>query len=96
MHPKTVGLIAHSGKPGVGELINSLAAELSRHSMSILLEKGTATVSGNTSELTVAQIGAKADLIVVAGGDGTILNVADQWAKRTRPFLGSTSARLDF
>ena len=56
MHPKTIGLVAHPGKPGVGELINSLAAEFSRRSMSILLEKETAAVAGKKSDLAVAQI----------------------------------------
>ena len=72
MHPKTIGLIAHPGKPGVGELIKSLAAEFEQRSMSILLEKETAAVAGQKSENTIAQIGAKADLLVVAGGDGIV------------------------
>ncbi len=46
MHPKTIGLIAHPGKAGVGELINSLAAEFTSRSMSILMEKETAAVAG--------------------------------------------------
>ena len=97
MHPKTIGLIAHPGKPGVGELINSLAAEFARHSMSILLEKETAAVAGKKSDLTVAQIGAKADLLVVVGGDGTILSVAgSNGRRRTRRSLESTSARSVF
>jgi NAD+ kinase len=96
MHPKTVGLIAHPGKPGVGELINSLAAELSRHSMSILLEKETATVAGKKSDLTVAQIGAKSDLLVVAGGDGTILSVADRMGDANTPIFGINVGSLGF
>ena len=42
MHPKTIGLIAHTGKPGVAELVNAVAEELGRYSMSVLLEKETA------------------------------------------------------
>jgi NAD+ kinase len=96
MHPKTIGLIAHPGKPGVGELINSLAAELSRRSMSVLLEKGTAAVAGKKSDLAVAQIAAKADLIVVAGGDGTLLSVADQMGEATTPIFGINVGSLGF
>jgi NAD+ kinase len=96
MHPKTIGLIAHPGKPGVGELINSLAAEFARHSMSILLEKETAAVAGKKSDLTVAQIAAKVDLLVVAGGDGTILSVADRMGDANTPIFGINVGSLGF
>src|SRR6202043_2955771 len=96
MHPKTIGLIAHPGKPGVGELINSLAAEFSRLSMSILLEKETAAVAGQRSDQSVAQVAAKADLLVVAGGDGTILSVADQMGEASTPIFGINVGSLGF
>jgi NAD+ kinase len=96
MHPKTIGLIAHPGKPGVGELINSLAAEFARHSMSILLEKETAAVAGKKSDLTVAEIGGKAELLVVAGGDGTILSVADRMDDSNTPIFGINVGSLGF
>jgi NAD+ kinase len=96
MHPKTIGLIAHPGKPGVGELIKSLAAEFEQRSMSILLEKETATVAGQKSENTIAQIGAKADLLVVAGGDGTILSVAGKLGNASPPIFGINVGSLGF
>ena len=96
MHPKTVGLIAHPGKPGVGELINSLAKEFARLKMSILLEKETAVVSGGRSDLTIAQLGTKADLLVVAGGDGTILSVADKLGDAMPPIFGINVGSLGF
>jgi len=46
MHPKTIGLIAHPGKPGVGELNQIADGEFCRFSMSTLLEKETAAASG--------------------------------------------------
>jgi NAD+ kinase len=96
MHSKTIGLIAHPGKPGVGELINSLAAEFSRESMSVLMEKETAAVAGQRSDLSVAQIAAKADLLVVAGGDGTILSVADRMGDANTPIFGINVGSLGF
>jgi NAD+ kinase len=96
MHPKTIGLIAHTGKPGVGELINSLAAEFARLKMSILLEKETARVSGQSSNLTIAELGAKADLLVVAGGDGTILNVTGRLDDAMPPIFGINIGSLGF
>ena len=96
MHPKTIGLIAHPGKPGVGDLVNSLAAEFARFSMSILLEKETAAVSGQRSEMTIAQLGGKADLLVVVGGDGTILNVTGQLGEGSPPIFGINVGSLGF
>jgi NAD+ kinase len=96
MHPKTIGLIAHPGKPGVGELIKSLTAEFARFSMSVLLEKETAKVSGQRSETTIAQLGGKADLLVVVGGDGTILNVAGHLGESSPPIFGINVGSLGF
>jgi NAD+ kinase len=96
MHPKTIGLIAHTGKPGVGELIKSLTAEFTRFSMSVLLEKETATVSGQRSDTTIAQLGGKADLLVVVGGDGTILNVAGHLGESSPPIFGINVGSLGF
>ncbi len=96
MHPKTIGLIAHPGKPGVGDLVNSLAAEFARFSMSVLLEKETAAVSGQRSDMTIAQLGGKADLLVVVGGDGTILNVTGQMGEASPPIFGINVGSLGF
>jgi len=96
MHPKTIGLIAHTGKRGLGELIKSLAAEFARFKMSVLMEKKTAEVAGQDSEATIAEIGEKADLLVVAGGDGTILSVADKLGDASPPIFGINVGSLGF
>src|SRR5438093_10106257 len=96
MHPKTIGMIAHPGKPGVGELIKSLTAEFTRFSMSTLLEKETAAVSGQRSDTTIAQLAGKVDLLVVVGGDGTILNVAGHLGESSPPIFGINVGSLGF
>src|SRR6059058_5322456 len=96
MHPKTIGLIAHPEKPGVGELIKSLTAEFTRFSMSTLLEKETAAVGGQHSETTIAQLAGKVDLLVVVGGDGTILNVAGHLGESSPPIFGINVGSLGF
>src|SRR5213595_3137520 len=96
MHPKTIGLIAHPGKAGVGELIKSLTAEFARFSMSTLLEKETAAVIGQRSETTIAQLAGKVDLLVVVGGDGTILNVAGHLGESNPPIFGINVGSLGF
>jgi len=43
-------------------------------------KKETARIAGQKSEYSIAELGAAADLLVVAGGDGTILRVVGQLA----------------
>jgi len=96
MSPKKIGLIAHTGKPGVAELIHGVLEELNRFSMSILIEKETATIAGRRSDFTIAQLGAEADLLVVLGGDGTILNVAGELRETIKPIFGINVGSLGF
>ena len=96
MPPKTIGLIAHTGKPGVAELIHAVLEEFARFSMSILVEKETAALAGRKSDGSVQQLAAKADLLVVLGGDGTILNVAGQLGAGIKPIFGINVGSLGF
>jgi NAD+ kinase len=96
MPAKVIGLIAHTGKPGVAELVNALRDEFARSSMSILLEKETAAIAGQRSSKTVAQLGEEADLLVVVGGDGTILNVVGQLGEVIKPIFGLNVGSLGF
>jgi NAD+ kinase len=96
MPPKTIGLIAHTGKPGVAELIRAVLEEFARFSMSILVEKETAALAGRKSDGSVQQLAAKADLLVVLGGDGTILNVAGELGEGIKPIFGINVGSLGF
>ena len=96
MHTKTIGLIAHTGKRGVAELINAIAKEFERFSISILFEKETARVTGKPSGYPVAELGAAVDLLVVAGGDGSILRVVGQLGENIKPIFGINVGSLGF
>lgn len=96
MSPKTVGLIAHTGKPGAAELVRQLKAEFERAGVKVLMETGTAALAGSQSRHTVAQLGAEADLLVVLGGDGTILNVVSGLEETITPIFGINIGSLGF
>jgi len=96
MHAKTIGLIAHTGKPGVAELISAIAQEFDHFSISTLFEKETAEIAGKKSGLSLAELGASADLLVVAGGDGTILHVVGQLGEIIKPIFGINVGSLGF
>ncbi len=96
MPPKTIGLIAHTGKPGVADLVNAIAREFGRFSISVLLEKETAAIAGKKSGHSMTELGAAADLLVVAGGDGTILRVVGQLGEVIKPIFGINVGALGF
>jgi len=96
MHTKTIGLIAHTGKRGIAELINSIAEEFERFSISIVFEKETARVAGKQPGYPIAELGAMTDLLVVAGGDGSILRVIGQLGETIKPIFGINVGSLGF
>jgi NAD+ kinase len=96
MHPKTIGIVAHPGKSGVGDLVNAIAQEFSSFSITPLLEKETARIAGQKSEYSITELGAAADLLVVAGGDGTILRVVGQLGEAIKPIFGINVGSLGF
>ncbi len=96
MHTKTIGLIAHTGKRGVAELINAIAEEFNRFSISTLFETETARLTGQESGCPVPELAAATDLLVVAGGDGSILRVIGQLGETTKPIFGINVGSLGF
>src|SRR5213595_2791516 len=96
MHPKTIGIIAHPRKPGVGDLVNAIAQEFSRFSITAVLEKETARIAGKKLGYSLAELGAAADLLVVAGGDGSILRVVGQLGENIKPVFGINVGSLGF
>jgi len=96
MHPKTIGIIAHPGKSGVGDLVNAIAQEFTEFSITPLLEKETARIAGKKSDYSITELGAAADLLVVAGGDGTILRVVGQLDESIKPIFGINVGSLGF
>ncbi|MDQ3198463.1 MAG: NAD(+)/NADH kinase [Verrucomicrobiota bacterium] len=96
MSPKTVGLIAHTGKPGAAELVTKLKHEFEQAEVRVLVETETARLVELKESRTVAQLGSEADLLVVLGGDGTILNAVSQLGDTIKPIFGINIGSLGF
>ena len=76
MSPKTIGLIAHTGKPGAAELVRAARGRnLPAFRLPVKMETETARIAGQKSSFPSRDLGRETDLLVVLGGDGTILNV---------------------
>ena len=96
MLPKKIGVIAHTGKPGAAELVRAVSRELERHALSVLLERNTARLVGLESDRSFADLGHVADLLLVLGGDGTILNAVGQLGNAIKPIFGINIGSLGF
>ena len=102
--PHGVRTIALIGKYNSRDISNSLcllANDLQRRGMSVLVEKATAENSGSPQISAwdygdFAAIGERADLAIVLGGDGTMLNAARQLARFGVPLVGVNQGRLGF
>lgn len=96
MHPKTVGLIAHTGKAGVAELTRALAKQFEDAGLTVFLEKETAALAGLPDGRASEELGRDADLLVVLGGDGTILHLIGQLGDNIKPVFGINMGALGF
>jgi NAD+ kinase len=96
MHPKTIGLIAHTGKAGVAELTRTLAKQLESAGLTVLLETETAALAKLPTGRASADLGRAADLLVVLGGDGTILHLVGQLGANIKPVFGINIGALGF
>ena len=95
--PRTVGVVTHIGKAEARERLRELLSVLDGAKVSVLLEQETAALAGKSRLAhTLAGIGKKTDLIIVLGGDGTILRVARELEGSATPILGVNLGNLGF
>src|SRR5256885_15505669 len=96
MRTKTIGLIAHTEKAGVAKLARDVIREFKERSLKVIVENQTAKIAKQKASGSIAQIAQRSDLIVVLGGDGTILNVVAMASKNLKPIFGINVGSLGF
>lgn len=95
---KKIAIVARPQSPEIAAPIKHLAYILAQHHKTVLIEASSAKEHGLTDYKTVMleEIGQHADLVIVIGGDGTLLSVARRIAPFGLPIIGVNQGRLGF
>ena len=95
---KTVGLIGKYKSPEIAGPLLKLADFLTQRGIKVLIDRLTASHIGDNKYpvLVLEEIGRQADLAVVLGGDGTMLNIARTFAPCDVALVGVNQGRLGF
>jgi NAD+ kinase len=94
----TIALVGRHASPGIAEPLSRLAAFLVARGHRVLLDEETARLTPLLGYSTApsAELGKQVKLVIVVGGDGTMLWIARQIAPFDVPLIGINQGRLGF
>lgn len=93
---KTIGILTKPKFPDVKPILNDLVSWLREHEKTVILDSKTAAMIGESTPYQKPQMAALADMLIVLGGDGTMLNAARLVEEREIPILGVNMGGLGF
>lgn len=95
---KTIGIFGRVRNPGVTETLKALIQFLRNLNKDIVVDAETATALNDSSLQTVPreELGKRCDLLIVVGGDGSLLHAAHAVVQHETPVLGVNRGRLGF
>jgi len=93
---KKAGLVIKPHAPSVEGILKTLVDHLEGRGIACVLEDVAARKLGRPDGLARAGIAAASDLVIVLGGDGTLLSVAHEAAQAGVPVMGVNLGRLGF
>lgn len=93
---KTIGILTKPKFPDVAETLKNLVAWLRERQKDVVVDGKTAALLGEPTTRKKTEIATLADLVIVLGGDGTMLNAARLVEERGIPILGVNMGGLGF
>lgn len=99
MGSQLIGLVTHAEKPKAEELTLQLVKQFGARGIQLLLEPATAALLNTTDGYRVAtmeEIGRQCEMLVVLGGDGTLLRAVHDLGQTLCPVFGINLGSLGF
>lgn len=104
MAAKYIGLIANLDKPGAVKLLVKLQGDLQSAGHSVLFHDAAADAISNAVPelkleargLSLDNLAEKSELLIILGGDGTLLKIASRLQERAKPLAAVNTGSLGF
>ena len=93
---KTIGLIVKNNEQRVNETFQRLHQHLNDQQYTVLLDQSVDSLVDDVQLVSREQLGQQSQLVIVIGGDGTLLSAARSLADFKTPILGINLGRLGF
>jgi NAD+ kinase len=95
---KRIGLVGRPGHRGVVETLQKLEQVLKGYDVQVMIDEKSSALTPGHGFVVVSResLGANCDLVVVVGGDGSMLSVAKSLSNHHVPVLGINRGRLGF
>ena len=94
---RNVGLISRRNSPELLDSVHVVRDVLERHGVTVLVEDATARMLGPANAgVPREELGARCDLVIVVGGDGSLLGTGRDLARWGAPVLGVNRGGLGF
>lgn len=95
---RRAALVGKYQAQGIRTVLEDIAHFLERSGVEVMLEHDTALNTGLSGfgRVPAAELGQRCDVVIVLGGDGTMLGIARQLARQHVPLIGINQGRLGF